>query len=159
MAIAVSMQASSSGVLQRRACMIAGFTSTSCCAQRRASCLIQRIDTHTLAEHTIGFEISDNRRRETLGFFLCPFRAADGIEPTIGKTDVLGLEPRTVHALVVDHVAELVKNWVVLGENQRIAELRTKGVPLNRNGIANIFVAHEQRRRNVVALERCLSLA
>jgi len=44
---------------------------------------------------------------------------------------------------VLDHVAKLVKNWIVFGENERIAELRTEGVPLNRNRITNIFVAHE----------------
>src|SRR5262249_4291287 len=127
MAIAVSMQASS----------------FACAAQRRASCLIEGIDTDVLPEHTRCFEIGNNRCRETLGFFLCALRTADGVEPAIGKADVLGLEPGAVQSLVLDHVAKLVKNWIVFGENERIAELRTEGVPLNRNRITNIFVAHE----------------
>src|SRR5262249_4665801 len=114
-----------------------------CAAQRRASCLIERIDTDTLPEDTLGFEIGDNRCCETLGFFLRALRTADGIEPTVGKADVLGLKPRTVQSLVLDHVAKLVKNRIVFGENEHIAQLRTERVPLNRNRITNILVAHE----------------
>src|SRR5262249_56267310 len=45
-----------------------------CTAQRRASWLIERIDTDTLPEHALGFEIGNNRCRETLGFFLRALR-------------------------------------------------------------------------------------
>ena len=60
---------------------------------------------------------------------------------------------------MLDHVAELVEDGIVLGEHKRVAELRAEGVALDRERVAHVLVAHEQRRRDVVALERRLRLA
>ena len=60
---------------------------------------------------------------------------------------------------MLNHVAELVKNGVVLGKDEGIAELRTEGMSLHRNRITDVFVAHEQGGRDVVAFERRLRLA
>src|SRR5215471_6889935 len=126
MAMAVSMQASSSGG-----------------AQRRAPCLIERIDADTFAEHAVRFKVRDKGCRETPSFLLCPLWSAYGIEPAIGEANVLRLKPRAVQFLMLDHVAKLVENWIVFGENERIAELGAKGVPLNGNRITNVFMTHE----------------
>ncbi len=80
-------------------------------------------------------------------------------EPAIREADVLGLEPRAIQFLMLDHVAELVEDRIVLGEDQRVAQLRAEGVPLHRQGVAKVFMPYEKGGRHVMALERRLRLA